>query len=123
MGEDMLTVEVDEAAGIIRVDSNEFHSVDDVRAYQRSLQLAVAEARRRLGKVRIFVDASRSPVQSAEVMQEFLKLEAPTSDEGDRMAVLVASSLGTLQTRRALKSDREQVFGSESEALAWLAAD
>ena len=119
----MLTVEFDEATGIIRVDSNEFHSVEDVRAYQRSLQLAATESRRRLGKVRIFVDASRSPVQSAEVMAEFLTLEPPTSGEGDRMAVLVASSLGTLQTKRALKSDREQVFGSKSDALAWLTAD
>lgn len=118
----MLTAHYDKKTGLIRSHSSGFLEVEEVRRYLADLKSAVSEARRHSGAVRLLIDSTGSVVQSAEVMEEFMRAESLITGANDRMALIVPSSLSRIQASRNFSSDREKAFTSEAEALEWLKA-
>lgn len=120
----------DDEARIVRVVVGDFWTVEEARDFANHYRENVRIARAQWGVVRMLVDARASPVQATEVAQEYVGLHRTAmTDPRDRVAVIVATSLVKMQTRRVLTeemseaTDAGNVFVSPEAAETWLCAD
>lgn len=117
----MITARYDEESDLVRVRSEGFLTTADVQRYGMELRDAIQRARYRTGCGKVLV-ATSDVVQSADVMEAFVKLQPLIDPNSDRLAVMVSSSLSKMQVRRSLVSANQQAFLSESAAMTWLFA-
>jgi hypothetical protein len=115
-------IELDPQGCLIMVRTRGFWSVEDVDAYFGVLNELVSASRARFGRVKLLADVTEAPIQSPEVAGRFAMGNAIFREPGDKMALITGSSLQKMQIRRALTSDRTQVFVSRSAALMWINA-
>jgi hypothetical protein len=118
----MYSFHFDDADGILEVRATGIWTADAVESYRRDLLIAAERARKRAGKLKMLFNASSYAVQPKDVAQRaqhFERIVIP----GDLIAVLINSSLLTLQARRVFAGwDRIELFVSEDSARAWLLA-
>ncbi len=120
---DLYAITLDTRLAIIRIDDLGVQRVEDVTDYLAVLTSTVAEARRRSGKVRVLADLRRSPVRTQEAAERIRVGNQSLYRSGDRVALLVASSLLTMQLRRNLVAQYQRIFTSQQDAETWLMAD
>lgn len=119
----MFAFEYDQAAGIVRCQSNRFLSVGDLQAYMQQVKATIDRARRERGYVHLLSIATESKVQSSEVMDQVTRMLGGFMGADDRIAIVVISALMRLQVARTLASERVRAFQTEADALAWLTTE
>jgi len=117
----MITARYDEESDLVRVRSEGFLTIGDVQRYGMEFRDAIQRARHRTGCGKVLVESSEV-VQSADVVEAFVKLQPLIDPDADRLAVMVSSSLRKMQVKRGLVSANQQAFLSESAAMTWLFA-
>ncbi len=106
---------------VIHAEVNGFWSLGDVANYLRHLSRMIATMRSEYRRARVIVDARQLPVQSADVIKTF-KAANDLFLEGDRVAIIVASSLLKMQLSRSIEGYETKVFISIDAAKTWLNA-
>ena len=115
------TLDLDEAAGIIRAVVHGFWTLAEADAYIADLSLLVARVRARSPRVKVLIDRRFAPIQSTEVAE---RLGAANSlfQPGDSFAFVVDSYLAKAQLRRLFVLDYSKAFMSLDAAETWLGA-
>lgn len=99
-------------------------TVDDVRRFNAEFAKQVNIAAGRFGKIRLLVDCRKLSIQPPEVVETFDKPEQLMPNPDDRYALVLASNLAKIQTRRVFGNDcRVGTFLSIDDAEAWLSGN
>ena len=112
----------DHALEIIRVGGIGIQRVEDADRYLAELGRTVAAMRARIGVVRLLADLRNSPVRSQPVAERIRLGNLSLYRPGDRVALLVESSLMKMQLRRNLVPEYQNIFMSVNAAETWLTA-
>jgi hypothetical protein len=110
----------DVETGIVHCRFSGFLPDAEVDDLVRELTRAMHAARRRYGRLRMFVDNRQGTVFSTRATTALAVVKS-VYDPKDRTAVLVPTGLRKLQAERNV-SDQTRVFLSEAEAMDWLKA-
>jgi hypothetical protein len=82
---------------------------------------SLVRARREAGRIiRTVVDLRQAGVQSKETTDIMKASVASIHEAGDRVAIVLHSSLARMQMRRVLVSAHHEFFLSEEEAVRWV---
>ena len=115
----MYSVDYDSQAGIVRMSVEGFWTRQTVEALSIDLLAVLSRVKASGRPVLVLSDAREFPVQSAEVGEAFAVMDAQAAKLRDRLAMVVGSTLGKMQARRAAGSDIG-FFDSMEEAEHWL---
>ncbi|WP_267381529.1 MULTISPECIES: hypothetical protein [unclassified Sphingomonas] len=115
--EDRYTFSFDNALGILSITVNGFWDRAATDSFKR--EFAAAAAVRSPFMLKILVDRRASDVQSAETINAIQGLLSGLNPKTTKIAVVVNSSLQTLQVKR-LGSDNRRTFATLEEARLWL---
>jgi hypothetical protein len=119
-----LATEVDYGLGIIRGTAIGFWSVQQVDAHFTALDRCVRALHHRGLTVSVIVDMRASaPAQSQEVSMRLKAGVTGIYRPGDRVAMVLATSLAKMQLRRILDSEYHEFFLSLSAAEKWALAE
>jgi hypothetical protein len=118
----LYAIRYDAEREIIRIARLGVQNVDDVERYLKELSRVVCEMRARCGRVRLLADLRYSPVRTSAVAERIRVANLALYRPGDRVALLVESSLLKMQLRRNLVPDYQNIFLSPTAAEIWLAA-
>ncbi len=116
-----MIITYDEAEQLIRVKSTGLCTPEQADLHFINLQAAAGRMRRKIGHVRALVDLRDRPLQSPATLAKVQSGTESAFVEGDRVAVLLSSSLAKMQLKDHL-SAHHQLFLSEHAALTWLRA-
>ncbi|MBO9712788.1 hypothetical protein [Sphingomonas sp.] len=116
-----LEVEFDAATGVIRLTGKGAWVTETVEACFREMVALVMQRREQRRPVLVLVDLSECAVQSDEVAAKIGLGAEKVQQPGDRVAIVVRSSLVKAQLRRTLPQPGE-IFISASAAETWLMA-
>lgn len=83
------------------------------------LATLVRSVRQAGGQIRVIVDLRGTPAQSPETIER-IGVGARIYGEGDRIAIIVDSSLAKMQMRRVVRSAQHEIFISPKAAMTWL---
>lgn len=119
----MFKVDLDDEARLVRCVCDGFFSVAELRDHATRLREAVAQSRRKFGRARVLVLSPNAVVQTPEVVEATQREAWRATEPGDRMAIVLTSSLTKLQAARTFSSAQERMFSSEAEAVVWLKDD
>jgi hypothetical protein len=111
----------DDRVRIVRVNSVAVQQLADVDRYLTILGDVVRDARLRFGKVRVLADLRNSPIRTQEAAERMRTGNLALYRDGDRVALIVESSLLKMQLRRTLV-EYQNIFLSPSAAETWLTA-
>lgn len=111
----------DDRVKILRINSVAVQQLADVDRYLATLGDVVRDARLRFGKVRVLADLRNSPVRTQEAAERMRTGNLALYRDGDRVALIVESSLLKMQLRRTLV-EYQNIFLSPSAAETWLTA-
>lgn len=111
----------DDRVRILRINSVAVQQLADVDRYLAILGDVVRDARLRFGKVRILADLRNSPIRTQEAAERMRTGNLALYRDGDRVALIVESSLLKMQLRRTLV-EYQNIFLSPSAAETWLTA-
>lgn len=111
----------DDRVRIVRVNSVAVQQLADVDRYLAILGDVVRDARLRFGKVRVLADLRNSPIRTQEAAERMRTGNLALYRDGDRVALIVESSLLKMQLRRTLV-EYQNIFLSPSAAETWLTA-
>jgi hypothetical protein len=106
----------------IRVIGSGFWTAAYVDDHFDQLEICLVDVRRRLGRAKVLVDLRKSPVQAPDVADRIRIRAQQLYGAGDRVAVVVETSLLKMQLRRATDGQKIQNFISIAAAEMWLAA-
>ena len=87
-----------------------------------ALGVMLERVRKHSGGVRVLVQIKEAPVQSAATIERVVHWTKIIYAVGDRVAIVVASSLMKSQMRRIHMAAKREIFVSETAARAWLDA-
>jgi hypothetical protein len=121
-GNGVITVGYDREAGVIRAVGIGIWSLGQVDAYFAHFRRLAAGMRRGGGIVRAIADLRDGGVQSPEIDARVAEHKQGLYQDGDRLAVVVPSSLAKMQVRNKLNSTQHAVFISPDAAETWLRA-
>lgn len=110
----------DRASGILRCRIDGPLSDEAAVCLGEELRVAMADARREQAPVRLLFDNRDLILPSRAAMETIASLLNPLRGRGDRIALVVSSSL--LKVRAREETSDAQLFMSESAALTWLNA-
>jgi hypothetical protein len=96
-----------------------FWTEDTARAYMDALSREMAKVRRTCSRFSLLSDAREFPVQSEGVMK-ILAAQSAANEGVRKLAILVSSTLNSMQAQRSFQSDRIEVFKDMDDAVAWL---
>lgn len=119
----MFEIVWDEVDEIIRIVTSGFWTVEKVEAYILELNRAIEKARAKRVSVRVLIDAREAETQSGDVIARLESAPQWMCDEGDRLVVIVGSTLLKMQVKRTFLDDRSQAFLDEAVAEKWLKGD
>lgn len=111
----------DDRVRILRINSVAVQQLADVDRYLAILGDVVRDARLRFGKVRVLADLRNSPIRTQEAAERMRTGNLALYRDGDRVALIVESSLLKMQLRRTLV-EYQNIFLSPSAAETWLTA-
>ena len=111
----------DDRVRILRINSVAVQQLADVDRYLTILGDVVRDARLRFGKVRVLADLRNSPIRTQESAERMRTGNLALYRDGDRVALIVESSLLKMQLRRTLV-EYQNIFLSPSAAETWLTA-
>ncbi|APR53894.1 STAS/SEC14 domain-containing protein [Sphingomonas koreensis] len=111
----------DDRVKILRINSVAVQQLADVDRYLATLGDVVRDARLRFGKVRVLADLRNSPIRTQEAAERMRTGNLALYRDGDRVALIVESSLLKMQLRRTLV-EYQNIFLSPSAAETWLTA-
>lgn len=111
--------------GLIKTELNGFWAIGDAEAFGPCVIKTATEITARHGRLSLIVDASGAPVQTSEVIDQSMSWSHLLESPGNRIAVIVSSTLGKLQLARRIKdkTDNIRFFESTQEAELWLLSD
>lgn len=107
---------------VIRISDLDVQRLEDVECYLAELEDVIASIRQRYGHVRVLADLRRSPVRTQESAERLRLGNMALYRAGDRVALLVESSLLKIQLRRNLIAEYQNIFTSPEAAEMWLTA-
>ncbi|ODP38494.1 hypothetical protein [Sphingomonas turrisvirgatae] len=114
-------IALDERLNVLRVGRVAVQCVEEVDRYLARLGEIVRTLRLRHGKVRVLADLRHAPVRTQEVAERLRLGNQALYRPGDRVALVVESSLLKMQLRRTL-TDNQNIFLSPNAAETWLTA-
>lgn len=115
------TVRYDADAGILRCYLRGLLTMDVLAAYETALRREMTASRRDDPRVLMLFDSGESIVQPAPIVDRMRELGQSVRRPGDRLAVVVGSTLLKMQADRAVQGYAdEQVFRTVEDAEAWL---
>jgi hypothetical protein len=117
------TIDVDEPNRTVRVVTRGFWDKSAVKVFYAELDMVLKSCRARYGKIKVMSDARSLAVQSLDV--NALLAESHPYKNGDKVAVVFASSLAKMAARRnqVVISDPSlewNVFSTVEAAETWL---
>lgn len=110
------------SADLIEVRGSGIWSPVYADAHFMRLQFALVQLRHAKGVARVLVDLSEAMVQPADTAARVKYWTGKLYREGDRVAMVVASSLLKIQMRHAVAITAFEVFISDRAARLWLSA-
>lgn len=111
----------DDRLKIVRIDRIGVQQLADVDRYLAVLGDVVRDVRLRFGRVRVLADLRNSPVRTQEAAERMRLGNLALYRPGDRVALIVESSLLKMQLRRTLV-EYQNIFLSPHAAETWLTA-
>lgn len=108
--------------GIVRLVGYGTWSIEYMNRHFRELDPIVAAARMRVRSVMVLADLREAPVQSPDVAEIINIGTRRLYRDGDRIAIVVQSSLVKLQMKRVVDCAQVQIFISVAAAYTWLMA-
>ena len=111
----------DDRLKILRIDRVAVQQVADVDRYLAVLGDVVRDARLRFNRVRVLADLRNSPIRTQEAAERLRLGNLALYRTGDRVALIVESSLLKMQLRRTLV-EYQNIFLSPNAAETWLTA-
>ncbi len=122
MGEEHCRIEKNPTHGEIRVIARGFWTIDTLDAFVSDMRAAIATCRSRSRPLAVLIDATAMRAQSTAFGDRaFLTWQSLIDQPSDRAAIVVTSTLATLQFRRLYENELCRVFDSVGAADAWLA--
>lgn len=119
----MYSITVESARKLVRVELSGFFSVEEVAAFARDEQAAVAGMGCTTGEYLLLIDASGSKIQTQEVIADFQAFIANSPLKARRLAIVVGGSAARMQVRRILARDTAMIVCTRREGEAWLFGD
>lgn len=119
----MLSLTREEGTGILIVRGSGLWTVAQMEAHFVKFHALIGRIRDRGGMVRALIDLLDVGVQRQDVGNALTRGTRNCYRTGDRVAVIVPSSLAKMQMRRLLNSPFHNYFVSENAARIWLAGD
>lgn len=107
-------------AGIVRIDRLTVLTEEQVDDYLRALSDVLESVRRKFGRVRLFADLRNSPVRAQAAAEKLRIGNQELYRPGDKVALLIASSLLKMQLQRNIVPEYQALFTTVEEAEAWL---
>ncbi len=107
---------------ILRIDARGVWDSRVAEAYSNDIRQIVAELRTLRPHLRAIVDRSDAPVFGADVPERLMATYASVLRAGDRIAMVVDSSLVKGHIRRLADREETQTFLSISAAETWVLA-
>jgi SpoIIAA-like len=115
------TIDFDEDAGHVIVHSTGLWTVESLAAFFDAMDIATKLSRKMHGHARMLLDLTQAQVQPADLSTD-LKSQKNFTQPGDRMAVVTASALLTMQFKRTQSHIAEHAFFNDRAAAeSWLA--
>lgn len=111
----------DDRLKILRINRVAVQHLTDVDRYLAVIGEVVRDARLRFGRVRVLADLRNSPVRTQEAAERLRTGNLALYRTGDRVALIVESSLLKMQLRRTLV-EYQNIFLSPNAAETWLTA-
>ncbi|WP_447724092.1 hypothetical protein [Sphingomonas koreensis] len=111
----------DDQLKILRITRVAVQQLADVDRYLAVLGDVVRDARLRFGRVRVLADLRNSPIRTQEAAERMRVGNLVLYRAGDRVALIVESSLLKMQLRRTLV-EYQNIFLSPHAAETWLTA-
>lgn len=111
----------DDRLKILRISQVTVQTVPEVDHYLAVLGEVVRDVRLRFGRVRVLADLRNSPVRTQEAAERMRLGNLALYRSGDRVALIVESSLLKMQLRRTL-IEYQNIFLSPNAAETWLTA-
>ena len=118
----MYTFTIDEAHRAIRIVSADSWTADEAERYIVAFEQNFAQARARFGDVRVLVDARKAAPHEPSVAKRLSVLGRLFDRPGDRLAVVIDSSLKKQQVSREGLPPFGMAFLSIDAAEMWLFA-
>lgn len=115
-------MKVDPRSNLIQIWGSGLWSRAEVDAHFDELDGEIRQKRTRFPHIRVLVDIRESGVQTQDTAEGVTLGTRRIYREGDRIAIIVASSLVKMQMRRAVEHRELQIFISPSAAVTWLEA-
>lgn len=111
----------DDRLKILRINQVAVQNIHEVDRYLAVLGEVVRDARLRFGRVRVLADLRNSPIRTQEAAERLRMGNLALYRTGDRVALIVESSLLKMQLRRTLV-EYQNIFLSLNAAETWLTA-
>ena len=111
----------DDRLKILRINRVAVQQLPDVDRYLAVLGDIVRDARLRFSRVRVLADLRNSPIRTQEAAERMRMGNLALYRTGDRVALIVESSLLKMQLRRTLV-EYQNIFLSPHAAETWLTA-
>ena len=111
----------DDRLKILRINRVGVQQLADVDRYLAVLGDIVRDARLRFGRVRVLADLRNAPIRTQEAAERMRMGNLALYRTGDRVALIVESSLLKMQLRRTLV-EYQNIFLSPNAAETWLTA-
>ena len=110
-----------ERSGILRIGKVGMQHAEQVDRYLDVLERIVTETRARFGRIRVLADLRHAPVRTQEAADRMRAGNLRLYRAGDRIALIVESSLLKMQVRRTLV-EYQNIVLSPNAAETWLTA-
>jgi hypothetical protein len=114
-------IRFDADTGVIRVSCHGLWMPADADHHIDELQ-RIVEHVRPLGPARVMADLRDTVVRPMDTAQRLRERNRALYRDGERLALVVGSSLLKMQTRRNLLGSWQEIFLSENAAETWLRA-
>jgi len=113
---------VDDKAKVVLVEGVGFWTLTTIDTHFDYLFDVIAKQRRLARPVRVLIDVCQADIQPSDVIDRIGLRSALIYEPGDRVAIVVASSLAKIQMKRGVIGVRHEFFFSPRSAMSWLCA-
>lgn len=107
---------------VLRIEARGCWDLDTARAYTSDIARIIGELRLIRPHLRAIVDRSNAPVFAPGVSEVLMATYQQVMRAGDRIGLVVDSSLMKAHYRRVAGREETQIFLSTSAALTWVLA-
>jgi hypothetical protein len=114
--------EYDDKTGILRIRVVGPWTLAEIERYRSEASVQFPLARQKAGSLRLLLDNVRGTLLQQSLVEPMLQAGMSNSRRDDRVAMIVASSLIKLQTKRVFGEQHWAIFISEEAARLWLTA-